>query len=62
MSEAEEGGTDLHHKSLVSVAGLLDVSPDIVWMSVQTTNGGSDHDVFTLPPAFRDKHISKGLF
>lgn len=54
----------MHQKSLDSVASLLDVGPDIVWMSVQAKSSGSDrlHDVFTLPPAFRDKHISKWLF
>lgn len=59
-----EGGRNLHQKSFDSVASLLDVSPDIVWMSVQTKNSGSDRlrDVFTLPPAFRDKHISTWMF
>lgn len=53
----------MHQKSFDSAASLLDVGPDIVWTSVQTKNSGSDrlHDVFTLPPAFRDKHISKWL-
>lgn len=61
---AEEGGTNLHQQSLGSVAGLLDVSPGIVQMSLQTKNSGCDrqHDVFALPPAFREKPTSKGLF
>lgn len=59
-----ERSRNLHQKSLDSAASLLDVGPGIVWMSVQTKNSGSDRlcDVFTLPPAFRDQHISKWLF
>lgn len=54
----------MHQKSLHSVASLLDVSPDIVWTSVQTKNSGSArlHDAFTSPPACRAEHISKRLF